>query len=248
MPPVPVRLGGALRRGELIRRTSRFGALVRLDGQALYVHVPNSGRLGELMVPGVPVLVDLPAAGLAPRKTAGTLLLTEYLGHWVSVDSRLPSRLFAASHRTLEPFAAYGCVRAEVPYGSSRFDFACAAGPWSGAALPPPGGDPPAALVEVKSCNRVEADGTALFPDAVTARGTRHLRELAAAAAAGYRAAVGVFILRADAPRRQPFDGTPPAVGAPQRAAVAAGVEAHAWRCTVEPPYIEVTAAVPVVL
>jgi len=246
MPPVPVRLGDHLCRGELIRRTSRFGALVRVSGTELYVHVPNSGRLGELMIPGVPVLVDRPEPAPA-RKTAGTLLLTEYGGQWVSVDSRLPSRLFAASYRHLPPFKAYSVLKPEVGYGSSRLDFALAAQPWSGAA-PPPGGDPPALLVEAKCCNRVEGDGTALFPDAVTARGARHLRELAAAVAQGYRAAVVFFILRHDALRLSPFDGTDPAFGAALRAAVAAGVEAYAWRCSVEPPHIAVAAPVPVIL
>lgn len=247
MPPVPVRLGGTLHRGELIRRTSRFGALVRLGGAELYVHVPNSGRLGELLVPGVPVLIDRPEVAPVGRKTAGTLLLTEYGGHWVSVDSRLPSRLFVASYRALGPFAAYGGIKPEVRYGESRLDFALTAGSWPGV-LPPPGGDPPALLVETKSCNRVEADGTALFPDAVTTRGARHLRELSAAVARGYRAAVVFFILRADARRLSPFDGTDPAFATALRDAVSAGVEAYAWRCTVAPPHIAVAAEVPVVL
>lgn len=228
----------------LLRRTSRFGAWVSVGGRDLYVHVPNSGRMRELLVPDSRLLV---APGPAGRKTAGTLMFVEHSGQWVAVDSRLPGRLFGAAVAAgaLPPFAGYNGIRAEVTVGESRLDFALAGRPWSGAPLPSPGGWPPAALVEVKCCNRVEQDGTARFPDAPTERGVRHLQELVAAKARGYRAAVAFLIMRADASclRASPSD---PDFAAALATAVAAGVEAYAWRCRIAPPIIAVMDAVPV--
>ena len=202
----------------------------------LRLHLPNSGRMAELLAPGTRGLARL-AAGDRHRRTAGELLLVAYRGRWVSVDARMPNRLFLAAlrARALPPFAAYRRWQAEVPWGRGRLDFRLE------------DADPPAppCLVETKSCNLVEG-GTALFPDAPTARGSRHLDAMAAAVRQGWRAAVVWFVQRDDAVRLAPHSTADPAFAAALARARAAGVEAYAYRCRVTPAAIAVLDAIPV--
>ncbi|MBX6378181.1 MAG: DNA/RNA nuclease SfsA [Clostridia bacterium] len=106
------------------------------------------------------------------------------------------------------------------------------------------GVDPPC-LVETKSCNLVE-EGVALFPDAPTLRGTRHLRELTRAVVAGCRAAVVWFVQRDDARVLRPHRGADPAFAEALATAVRAGVEPYAYRCRVTPTAVTVLDAIPV--
>ena len=169
------------------------------------------------------------------RRTAGTLLLVRYAGRWVSVDARMPNRLFARclEKNCLPPFQGYTAWRPEVRWGHSRVDFL----------LEAPGRPP--CLVETKSCNLVE-DGLALFPDAPTARGTRHLLELAAAVQQGLRAAVVWFVQRDDASALAAHRVADPDFAQALVRARAAGVEAYAYRCRVEPEGITVLDEIPV--
>ena len=224
LPPglVAVRLG---------RRANRFAIeAVASDGRVRRLHLPNSGRMEELLVPGAEGLADLrPGLG---RRTEGTLLLVRHRGLWVGVDAHLPNHLFARAARTLEPFAAYPSVAREVAVAGERIDFV----------LTGPAGE---FLVEVKSCNRVD-DGVARFPDAPTARGTRHLELLVRQRAAGRRAAVVWVVQRADAERLRPFAEADPAFARAARAAARAGVELYAYRCRVEPTAVVLAEAIPV--
>jgi sugar fermentation stimulation protein A len=162
----------------LLRRVNRFAveAFCPVRGATLRLHLPNSGRMQELLVPGAGGLAALRAD--EGRDTAGTLLLVRHRRRWVGVDAHLPNRLLRAAvlARALEPFAGYTACRPEVPLAGERLDFL----------LSGPAGS---CLVEVKSCNRVDGR-VALFPDAPTARGTRHLGLLARVREAGGRAAV----------------------------------------------------------
>lgn len=204
-------------------------------GTALRLHLPNSGRIQELLVPGAEGRARLWPG--EDRRTAGERLLVRYAGHWVSVDARMPNRLFDAC---LEPgalpaFAGAMSWRREVRWGAGRIDFR----------VDMPGGSPPW-LVETKSCNLVE-DGVALFPDAPTERGARHLRDLAEAVAGGYRAAVVWFVQRHDAHRLEPHRRADPDFARALAEAVSAGVEAQAYRCLVTEAAIRVVDPIPVV-
>ena len=203
----------------------------------LRLHLPNSGRMEELLVPGALGLARPRPEG-EPRKTAGELILIRHAGRWVSVDARLPNELMAAclAAGALSPFAGYATWQREVRWGQGRIDFR----------LHRPG-EGRGCLVETKSCNRVEG-GVALFPDAPTARGARHLHELRAAVAQGWRAAVVWFVQRDDARELRPDARSDPAFARALAAAVAAGVEAYAYRCRVTPRRILVLDPIPVVL
>lgn len=219
----------------LCARRNRF-AVEAVDGggRRLYLHLPNSGRMTELLLPGTPGLAHLPAR---PRgRTAGTLLAVRHRDRWVGVDAGVPNRLFVAALKdgALEPFRGYRIRRREQPWDGGRVDFA----------LEGPVGP---CLVETKSCNRVDG-GVALFPDAPTARGARHLRGLAAAAARGLRCAVVWFVQRDDAGALRPFEEADPGFAAAVAEAARAGVELYAYRCRVTPAAIELGAPIPVLV
>ncbi len=230
-----MRIEGTLLEGCFVARDNRFRVTVELGGRKVRAHLPNSGRLLELLVPGRrAILVERPAAG---RKTSYDLSMVEYDGRWVSVDARLPNDLVEEALRAgrLDVLAGYTALRREVTYGHSRFDFL----------LESP--QRPPCLVEVKSITLV-LDGLGCFPDAVTERGRRHLNELARASKEGYRAAVLFCVQRDDAKGMRPHDESDPAFGQALRDAVAQGVEVYAFACRVEPGEVAITQRLPVYL
>ncbi|MBI4344119.1 MAG: DNA/RNA nuclease SfsA [Euryarchaeota archaeon] len=210
---------GPLVRGIFLRRPNRFTVLVEIGGVPRTCHLPNPGRLEELLVPGAKVF--LREKGEGKRRTGYDLVAVSHQGGLVSVDSRLPNRLVeeALAEGRIPPFRRCHLARGEVSYGRSRFDFLLQCG------------DRPC-LLEVKSCTLVR-DGRALFPDAVTDRGRRHGLELARAHQEGYRAAVLFVVQRTDASIFSPNDATDPAFGEALRWAAWQGVEVLAYRCLV---------------
>ena len=228
-----MRITGDLVEGRFVARDNRFRVTAEAGGREVWAHLPNSGRLGELLVPGRRViLVERDAPG---RKTGYDLSLIEYEGRWVSVDARLPNDLVEEALLTgrLERLAGYPVLRREVNHGRSRFDFLLEAP------------ERPPCLVEVKSITLV-VEGLGCFPDAVTERGRRHVNELAAAVTAGYRAAVVFVVQRDDALGVRPHDESDPGFGLALRAAAEQGVEVWAYACRVEPGMVEIADRLPV--
>jgi sugar fermentation stimulation protein A len=220
--------------GRFVRRDNRFRVTVEVEGEPAAAHLPNSGRLTELLTPGRACWLsrfDDPR-----RKTRFDLVLVEYAGVLVSVDARLPNGLFAEALAAgrLEPFHGTTRVEREVQLGESRLDFL----------LRGPAG---ACWVEVKSVTLVQ-DGVARFPDAPTARGVRHLAELTAAVKRGERAAVVFVIQRPDARCFTPHDRADAVFGAALREAESAGVGVYAWTCEVSPRSVIMASQVPVEL
>ncbi len=221
--------------GRFIKRLNRFAALVDVDKREYLTHVPNSGRMHELLVPGFRVLL-IPAPEGSTRKTAFDLALVD-IGHTLSsADARLPNKLVAEAIREgrLPQFAAYPAVRAESTFGESRLDFL----------LEGPEGS---CYLETKSVTLVE-DGVGLFPDAPTLRGVKHLHSLMTAMDAGHRAGVIFVIQRADADAFAPHDTADPLLGETLRAAMARGVEVWAYRCRVDERSIALSDEIPVQL
>lgn len=232
---VEVKVEGNLVEARFVVRDNRFRATVEVAGQEVWAHLPNSGRLGELLVPGQRVLlIERPRA---KRKTAFDLSLVELDGHWVSVDARLPNDLVEEALRAgrLAPLAGYSRVRREVSFGNSRFDFLLE------------GPERAPCLVEVKSVTLV-VDGLGCFPDAVTLRGRKHLNELAAALEVGYRAVVVFVVQRDDAVGLRPHDESDPLFGQTLRRVSRRGVEVYACACRVEPGLVKIEHGLPVKL
>ena len=156
----------------------------------------------------------------------------------VNVDTSLPNHVVfeAIQAGRIRPLRGYDEARKEVAYGQgSRIDIL----------LTRKGGE--RCYVEVKSTTLAEGR-TALFPDAVTERGRKHLGELAEMVAAGHRAVQFFFISRDDVTRFRPADQIDPAYGEALRGAADAGVEVLAYTSRVEPGSIEVHRKIPVVL
>ena len=217
-----------------VKRDNRFRVTVQVEGRQVWAHLPNSGWLRELLVPGRRVL--LVAAQAPKRRTSYDLLMVDLDGTLVSVDARLPSRLLYEALRAsrLEDFVGYAEVRREVTYGQSRLDLALEGGSDGGRCF-----------IEAKSVTLVE-DSVALFPDAPTQRGRRHLGELARAKAEGHRAAAVFVVQRDDAIRFSPHGEADPAFGQALREATQAGVEVYAYKCRVSEEEVALDAPLPV--
>jgi sugar fermentation stimulation protein A len=219
-----------LRDAVFLRRLNRFVAEVSLDGAQVACHVPNSGRLTELLVAGAPARV-LPKAGEGRTACALVMVLNE--GQWVVIDAH---RANAVAREAVEVALVPGleraeCLRREVVCGASRFDMACTVGGVR-------------QYVEVK-CSTLQREGVGLFPDAPTERGRKHLRELAELARSGLGCHV-LFVMqhpasRAFAPNRE----TDPAFAAALAEVVAAGVRVHALVCETTESSVLAVGAVP---
>ena len=218
--------------GHFLRRDNRFRVTVEVEGRPESAHLPNSGRLAELLVPGRRCYLS--TSHDPTRKTHLDLRMVAYGDVLVSVDARLPNSLFAEALRAgrLDPFRHYEGIRREVRVGESRLDFRL-------------NQRDDVCWVEVKSVTLVEG-GTARFPDAPTARGVRHLRELIGAISRGERAAVVFVIQRSDGLVFAPQDRVGVVFGRELRKAVDAGVGAYAWSCDVSERSICITRQVPV--
>jgi sugar fermentation stimulation protein A len=229
-----VKLSLDLVEGRFLSRLSRFSALAEVAGREVLVHVPNSGRLRELLTPEHRLL--LRPVYSDHRKCGFDLALVDLESTLVSADARLPSHLLAEAvqESRVPQFLGYSRVRREVTFGESRLDLL----------LESPGRR---CYVETKSVTLV-VNGAALFPDAPTTRGVRHLNSLAQAVADGHRAAVVFVIQRNDAASFSPHDLADPEFGKALRRCVGAGVEALAYCCQVSELEIKLAEPVPVKL
>jgi sugar fermentation stimulation protein A len=222
--------------GILVRRYKRFLADVALeDGSTITAHCPNSGSMKGCAVPGSRVFLSRSAN---PGRTYPfTWELVESDGFWAGINTGLPNRLTRAAIEdgTVAELQGYETIRPEVPYGGhSRIDLL----------LEGPTGR---CFVEVKNVTLVE-DGRALFPDAVTIRGQKHLNELMRVVREGDRGVIFFTVQRGDGDSVSPADLIDPEYGRLLRLAVENGVEALAYRALVTPQEIRLTERLPVVL
>jgi sugar fermentation stimulation protein A len=221
----------------LMHRYKRFFAAVRFaDGTAATAHCANTGAMLGLTAPETAVLVADAAGG--KRTLPWSLEMVEQFGDWVGINSSRPNTLVAEALAAgkITEFAGYDIMRREVRYGAnSRVDFLLA-----GEGLPD-------AYVEVKNVHFSREKGLAEFPDTATARGAKHLRELAAMRAAGKRAAMLYLVQRNDAEAMSISRDLDPVYGAAFDQARAAGVEMIAYKCRLSATEIVVTNPVPVV-
>ncbi|MBR6115832.1 MAG: DNA/RNA nuclease SfsA [Oscillospiraceae bacterium] len=197
-------------------RPNRFIARVELNGAPETVHVKNTGRLRELLRPGAEVFL-CPGTGAA-RKTRYDLIAVRKGDQIVNVDSQAPNAAAAELLRRLFPGWA---LFPERVCGDSRFDFCLERGEQK-------------TYVEVKGVT-LERNGTALFPDAPTERGVKHLRGLMAAKAAGHGACALFLLQMRGCARFSPNEDTDPAFAAALRQAQDAGVEILCYDCDVTP-------------
>ena len=213
-----------------LSRPNRFVAQVEVDGRTETVHVKNTGRCRELLIPGRTVY--LTPGDNPKRKTPYDLIAVDKDGLLVNMDAQAPNQVFAEWARAGHFVPGLTLLRPETTWGNSRFDFYWEAGPRRG-------------FVEVKGCT-LEEGGHCRFPDAPTLRGVKHLEELALCRAEGYEATVCFVLQMGGMVDFAPNDATHPAFGDALRRAAAAGVEVLAMECAVTPDSLTITKPVPV--
>ncbi len=218
--------------GRFLDRPNRFIAHVETVDGVETVHVKNTGRCRELLVPGATVYLE---RGANPnRKTAYDLIAVEKGDLLINMDAQAPNKVFAewaASGAFLPEVTA---IHSEYVYGDSRLDFC----------LETPKG---LHLVEVKGVT-LEENGAARFPDAPTERGVKHIRELQKAVENGLAATLFFVVQMEDILSVAPNDATHPAFGAALREAVSKGVNVCAYGCAVTPDSLVIRRSIPVIL
>lgn len=164
--------------GKFVNRPNRFIAHVEVDGKIETVHVKNTGRCKEILMPGTDVILE---KADNPNRKTGYDLVTAYkkgIG-WINIDSQAPNKIAREWLETRD----FEYIKQEYTYGNSRIDFYMEKGNEK-------------YLMEVKGCT-LEIDGIGYFPDAPTERGVKHLKELTKAAKEGYHAAIA-FVIQMD--------------------------------------------------
>jgi len=206
---------GQLARGTFLSRPNRFTAIVKAKDEALRLHLRDPGRLTELVVPGREVIFK--RIDDVSRKTKGEIIGIRSNDTWVLVNSSLHSKIarWLIEAGYIEELRGWRIERAEWKYGKSRIDFLLTKGRKRG-------------LLEVKGCTLVRK-GVALFPDAPTKRGKRHVLELIKANEEGLNANILFLVLRGDANSFSPNWDTDPEFSRSLVLAYKAGVNIIAY-------------------
>ena len=220
---------------KFINRPNRFNAEVDLDNNNIIVHVPNTGRCRELLIPGVTVLLR---EELNPtRKTKYDLVAVYKKEKLISIDSQIPNKVVkeALLNKSVDNLKGYSQVLTEKTYGNSRFDFKLiddAAREY---------------YLEVKGVT-LEMEGHTKFPDAPTERGTKHIMELIEAKKSGKGAGILFLIQMEDVKSFSPNSETDPKFSEALKLAYKEKVDIMAYSCKVTREGIELYKSVEVVL
>ena len=216
--------------GRFIDRPNRFIAHVEIDGQLQTVHVKNTGRCRELLVPGATVYLE--GNNDPNRKTAWDLVAVQKGERLINMDSQAPNRVFREWVAAGKLVPNVTLIRPETKYGDSRFDFYLEA-------------DGKRHFVEVKGVT-LEENGVVRFPDAPTLRGVKHVEELVRAYKQGYECWACFVVQMEDVRHFEPNDRTHPEFGEALREAEKAGVHILALECRVTPDSLNIIGTVPI--
>lgn len=186
-----MKIAGPLIKGEFIERPNRFMTIVSLDDKVVESHLPDPGRLQELLFPGAIVYVR-PAPENSERKTKFSTVMVENNGVLISLDTTLPNRFVKYHLNTIPPFADWSIIKAEYTVGNHRIDFLLK------------DSNQTEVVTEIKSVTFVE-DTIAKFPDAVTDRGRKHVNLLSKLADEGIKSMILFVCQRPDANEFRPM-------------------------------------------
>lgn len=219
--------------GIFIKRENRFIAQVEINNTIHKVHVPNTGRMKELLVKGARVHLKYHPA--PHKKTSYTLISVEKDGILVCIDSRVANQIFFdyIAIGKLEYYSNIKKLKREVKYSKSRFDIAFME-------------KDKQVLIEVKSVNLVK-DNHGFFPDAPTIRGNKHVQELMAASEKGIETGVIFIIQRPDAKKFSPYWEMDPKFSKSLKEASLKGVLIKAYNCDVSKEEININTEIPII-
>ncbi len=218
--------------GRFLERPNRFIAYVEILGKKETVHVKNTGRCAELLVPGATVYVQ--KTDNPERKTQWDLIGVKKGNRMINMDSQVPNKLVEEWIRKGNLFPNADLIKPETTFGKSRFDLYIEV-------------DERKIFMEIKGVT-LEEDGIVRFPDAPTERGVKHVEELICAVKEGYEAYLFFVVQMKDVKYLAPNVKTHAAFGEAIKKAKAQGVNILAYECQVEKDSIEITKEVPVVL
>lgn len=213
-----------------VNRPNRFIANVELNGELINVHVKNTGRCRELLIPGVSVILE--ESDNLSRKTKYDLVCVKKAGRWINMDSQLPNKAAAQWLREGGFFEEEIQVFTERKYGNSRFDLYIES-------------EKRKAFMEVKGVT-LEENGIARFPDAPTERGIKHLKELIRCMEEGYEAYVLFVIQMKGISRFEPNGERHPEFAEVLCEAAEKGVHVLAYDCKVTEDEMIISNPVPV--
>ena len=221
---------GIVEKGIFCKRLNRFSAIVQVCGKEEVCHVKNTGRLGELLIPGAEVYLKFSDSEL--RKTHFDLISVENQGQIINIDSQAPNKVFGEWVKAGKFRTDVQLIRPEFTFGDSRFDFKleCTTN---------------TQFVEVKGVTLLR-DGCAYFPDAPTERGVKHIRGLMRAIEEGYEAAIVFVIQMKGCNALAPNDLTQSEFGKVLREAAAVGVGIYAYDCYVTENILTIDAPIQV--
>ena len=210
--------------GRFISRPNRFIAYVEIDGKAETVHVKNTGRCKELLTDNATVYLSV--SDNPQRKTKYDLIAVKKGELLINMDSQIPNDVCEKWLKKGILFSDKAIIKREYTYKKSRFDFYIEDGDRK-------------AFLEVKGCT-FEKNGVAMFPDAPTERGVKHIKELVKSVKEGYEAYVLFVIQMKGIYEFLPNDETHKAFGDALREAVENGVKIIAMDCEILPDSIEI--------
>ena len=200
--------------GRCVDRPNRFIAHVLINGVEETVHVKNTGRCRELLIPNAEVRLEVSENPNRKTKYDLVAVYKEKLG-WVNIDSQAPNKVVQEWLETQD----YTLVKPEYVYGDSRIDFYMVK-------------DQQEYLMEVKGCT-LEIDGIGYFPDAPTERGVKHLKELTKARTLGYECIIAFVIQMEGVSEVRPYISMQPEFDEALEEAKAAGVKVLFLQCEV---------------
>ena len=220
---------------EFIRRPNRFQGYVKFNGEEIMAHVPNTGRCREILTPGSTVLLR---EELNPtRKTLYDLIAGYKDNKLINIDSQIPNKVVdeALRNQKIHSLVKYNIIQREKTFGNSRFDFK----------LSNDMGEE--YYLEVKGVT-LEEGGKAMFPDAPTDRGRKHLLELIEAKRMGLGAGVIFLMQMNNIDNFSPHDDMDRAFGESLRLAYKNGVDIFAYECEVGENFITLSKSVKITL
>ena len=216
--------------GKFLARPNRFIAHVEIAGREEIVHVKNTGRCKELLLPGATVYVQHFPEG--KRKTKYDLIAVEKQNLLINMDSQAPNKVVQEWLMEQEPFGKITYLKPECKHGDSRFDFYLET-------------EAKKMFIEVKGVT-LEEKGVVMFPDAPTERGVKHVQELCHCLEQGYEAAI-VFVVQMSGMRYfTPNRRTHAAFAEAMERAEACGVRMLALSCEVTPESLAINGEIPI--
>ena len=216
--------------GKFLARPNRFIAHVEIAGREEIVHVKNTGRCKELLLPGATVYVQHFPEG--KRKTKYDLIAVEKQNLLINMDSQAPNKVVQEWLVGQEPFGKITYLKPECKHGDSRFDFYLET-------------EAKKMFIEVKGVT-LEEKGVVMFPDAPTERGVKHVQELCHSLEQGYEAAI-IFVVQMSGSRYfTPNRRTHAAFATALEQAAASGVQLLALTCAVTPDSLTINGKIPI--